>query len=178
MGSKIQLDIGKKFPKTIDMPDVKDMVYHAPQESLLTFGVIYYQGVAYRQVYGIGVVWKIKHSEKYDCVYMKFGNPKELRKIIVIDNHSRRQIMTLKRGQIAHYYGYAKVCHFERKDKSKTYTKWILFALGFQGWYVPRAIDIKREYQDNNDLEDMNVEEEESLKDFIDQFDMTGEIKI
>lgn len=175
MGTRIKLTLGKKNPKEIDMPDINDMLTHPKGESLVVFGSIKYQNATYRQLYGIGVVFKIKHSEKFDCVYMKFGNPKELRKIIVIDNHARRQLITLKRSHIAHFYGYAKVCHFERKDKSGNYTKWQLYALGFQDWYVPRSLEVKKTPRDETDIEDMSINEEQYLENFIDQFDITGE---
>ena len=70
----LKVRIGKLSPKDIAIPNVKNIMEHPIGESLMIFGTIEYENETYRQLYGVGVVWKIKHSEKYDCVYMRFGN--------------------------------------------------------------------------------------------------------
>lgn len=173
--ARVKLTLGKKNPKEIDIPDIHEMITHPQGESLFVLGSIKYSGTTYREVFGIGTIWKICHGERFDCVYMKFGNPKGLRKIIVSDNHSRRQVMTLKRGHVTSFYGYARVVRQKRKDNGEMFTKWVLLARGFQDWYVPRAIEIKKEWKDNNDIESISENDSEWITNFLDQFEKTGE---
>lgn len=108
---------------------------------------------------GVGTVYLIQKGEEFDLVKMNFGSG--LREIFVKLNHARRQIYTLKRGQLAWFFGYIKF-YKDMNGKSKS----TLFAKGFQGWYVPKQMDIKQ--LDPNEIDKLE-EENESKLNFLDE---------
>lgn len=108
---------------------------------------------------GIGIVKKIEKGEEFDLVGMDFGRG-YIRDIFVKNNHARRQIYTLKKGQLAWFYGFMKCYKIDRKTKSSLYAK------GFQGWYVPKNMDIMK--VDPNDIEQLTQENESKIN-FIDE---------
>lgn len=107
--------------------------------------------------FGIGKVFKVLKGEEYDLVFVEFKpttneNYKSIRTIIVKNNHPRRQILTLKRGQFAMFYGRAYLVLQEPKKPDGTtakYKKWQLYANALQGWHTPTMFDIKRMEKDN-----------------------------
>lgn len=109
---------------------------------------------------GVGTVYRVKKGENVDLVYINFG--KYTREILVINNHARRQIYTLKRGQLATYYGFYRMY---KNKKGKVFSKF--YAQGFNAWYVPKTMDIKR--YDTTDLEHLENEQETDLSSFIDE---------
>ena len=65
----------------------------------------------------------------------------------------------------------------EKDGKKLTKPSWVLFAYGFQDWYTPRALEIKREWNDNEDVEPISDELEKDCIKYLDQFDITGDDK-
>lgn len=109
---------------------------------------------------GVGTVCRVEKGEKVDRVLMHFGL--NLRPLYVVNNHARRQIFSLKKGQLATVIGTYKV--FTLPSGKKT-TR--LFANGFQAWYVPKMLDIKN--YDTNELEKLEQEQENDLTNFLDE---------
>jgi len=107
---------------------------------------------------GIGLVKSIKKGEEFDLVGMDFGRG-FARQIYVKNNHARRQIYTLKKGQYAWFYGLMKVYKNGSKLKS------VLYAKALQGWYVPKQMDIIK--IDPNEIEKLTKENESKIN-FID----------
>ena len=108
---------------------------------------------------GIGLVKTIKKGDDFDLVGMDFGRG-YTREIYVKNNHARRQIYTLKKGQYAWFYGLMK-CY-----KLNGHSKSCLYAKAFQGWYVPKNMDIIK--VDPNEIDKL-TEENESKINFIDK---------
>ena len=108
---------------------------------------------------GIGLVKSIKKGEDFDLVGMDFGRG-YAREIYVKNNHARRQIYTLKKGQYAWFYGLMKAYKQDGKIKS------VLYAKALQGWYVPKNMDIIK--VDPNEIEKLTKENESKIN-FIDE---------
>ena len=101
---------------------------------------------------GTGLVKRISRGENFDVVYAVFGvHMGKQRAVVVIENRARRQILTLKCGQYAYFYG---AC-IKRKIRG-TYTnsqgkqstvdtyRWELYAYVLQGYFVPKMFDIRK----------------------------------
>ena len=140
------------------MSDVARIAHFSLHESLLFMGAPKESNDKTFCV-GVGIVKTIQKGEEFDLVGIDFGRG-FAREIYVKNNHARRQIYTLKKGQLAWFYGYMKVYTLEGKKKVS------MFAKGFQGWFVPRNMDIIK--IDPNDIETM-TEENESKINFIDE---------
>ena len=100
--------------------------------------------------YAIGLVLKIQRGELFDVVTARFGfGVTKTRNIIVSHSRARRQILTLKRGQYAHFAGIAEVRWIQPEDETKgRYKSWQFFGWALQGWYVPTAFDVKKRDKD------------------------------
>lgn len=176
MAQSIKYKLGKFKRHTFVVPDLNGIMEHTIGESLMLFGLSKLNEKNYRQVYGVGRIYRISKGEKFDVVYMGYGLSRKWRKIIVMDNFARRQIMTLKKGHIASFYGYSKMYAHNYKGKDglvKTKQVFMLFALGFLDWYVPRQVEIDRDYADNEDVKVMSGREEKYMENFLDQFELT-----
>ena len=108
---------------------------------------------------GVGVVRTIQKGDEFDLVGIDFGRGKP-REIFVKSNHARRQIYTLKKGQYAWFYGEYKCYNDNGKTKSCMYAK------AFQGWYVPKNMDIIK--LDPNEIDKLTQENESKIN-FIDE---------
>lgn len=108
---------------------------------------------------GIGLVKMIQKGTDFDLVGMDFGRG-FIREIYVKNNHARRQIYTLKKGQYAWFYGFVQ--YYKDNGKSKA----SFFAKAFQGWYVPKSMDIIK--VDPTEIDKL-TEENESKINFIDE---------
>lgn len=151
-------------------------------ESLMLFPDTKHRGKKYRPFYGVGKVYRVVKGDKCDLVYMVFGCFPDIKKrsVVVYDNHSRRQLLTLKRGQICQVFG---LCRYYRTDielNGKLIKggglKLGLYAHGFNGWYVPTMFDIKK-MPTNEDLVPPTEKEEhylETLDKVLDEF-LNGE---
>lgn len=142
------------------LPDISRIVRAPKHETLFMLGVP--KGKEnYNMVVGIGLVRRIEKGEEFDLVGMDFGSG-FIRDIYVKNNHARRQIYTLKKNQYAWFYG---VMHFWY-DKENNKSTISMFAKAFQGWYVPKNMDIKK--LDPGEIEKL-TEENESKINFIDE---------
>lgn len=143
-----------KNPQEIDESEISAIAYKKPietikGESLMLLGFTRHENVTYRMFYGIGIVYRVVKREKEDLVYINFGIFKEhpRRLVVVKDNHARRQLLTLKRGQCCHVYG---LCRYyiglgkEINGERKKELKFGLYANAILGWYVPTMVDIKK----------------------------------
>ena len=146
------------YGKEYILSDVVKIAHHSMNESLIFLGP---PKEDKKRTYciGVGVVKKIEKGESFDIVRMDFGKG-YWREIIVRMNHARRQIYTLKCGQLAWFYGFAKT--YAEGRRRKIY----LFARGLQGWFTPKNLDIKK--LDPEDIEELTKENESKL-DFIDE---------
>lgn len=138
-------------------------------ETLFLFGQDT-ENTNFRWCLGVGVVTKIKKGKDFDLLYINFGRSYS-REIIVKDNHSRRQLLTLKVNQLATFRGKFKVY----KEKNTGELKSVFYAYGLQAWYLPKAIDIKDLDIDESMYEQTTEEEEKSLLTFIDDITRKGD---
>ena len=106
-------------------------------------------------VLGVGLVKRIEKGQDFDIVKMSFGW-RYWREIIVRDNHARRQIYTLKRGQYAWFFGKRRSYIIGGKLKCTYY------ATALQGWYVPKNMDIKQ--IDQSEIDKLSVDNEKEIK--------------
>lgn len=143
---------------TFNIADITRLVHFATHETLLYLGPPLEDNTMTICV-GIGIVKKIQKGQDFDLVNMSFGRGYS-RAIIVKSNHARRQIYTLKRGQYAWFYGLLKTY----KENGKRHN--IFYAKAFQGWFVPKNMDIIK--IDPNEIEKLE-EENESQLNFIDK---------
>lgn len=150
--------VSKKEPYEYSAPDIGNLVKCIKEESLFVFGSIK-EDKNYRYVLGVGYVGKIVIGDSFDVVYMSFG--KCLRQIIVYKNHARRQIYGLKKGQLATFYGIYRAVVENGKPKL------VFYARGFNPWYVPKAMDIKK--ADKESFEELQVDDEKSMLNLIDE---------
>ena len=138
-------------------------------ESLMLFGQQKWHGKSYRLFYGVGVVYRVVKGEKADLVYVRFGcfPSTKARLVVVYDNRSRRQTMTLKRGQTCQVYGIAR--NFRQKlvygSKTTYELRLGLYARGINGWYTPTMLDI-RKMPINEDVVEPSEKEKETMKSF------------
>lgn len=140
------------------MPDVIRTVTYSTAETLWYFGAPK-EDKEYVVCVGIGIVRVIEKGEEFDLVGMDFGRG-WYREIYVKSNHARRQIYTLKKGQYAWFYGLMRLYTIGKKKKACFYAK------AFQGWYVPKTMDIIK--VDPNEIDKL-TEENESKINFIDE---------
>ena len=119
-----------------------------------------------RQFFAIGRVRKIERGDKLDMVYVNLGLNNRLRAISVINNHARRQLLTLKVGQFALFYGEARRYRIPSKDGKFYYKKWVFFPYMIQGMYVPNMMDVRKHEQElieNNEVEPTMSEETKEM---------------
>lgn len=139
------------------MAEICRLVHYSLHETLLFLGTPKNDDKTY--CLGVGTVTTIKKGEEFDLVGMDFGRG-YTREIYVKNNHARRQIYTLKKGQLAWFYGFMKVYVIDNKRKSTLYAK------GFQGWFVPKNMDIIK--IDPEDIETLTKSKESKIN-FIDE---------
>lgn len=116
---------------------------------------------------GLGKVCNVRKGERVDQVIIHFGV--KPRSMYVVDNHARRQLFLLKRGQYTFVVGTYAV----KVEKGKTIRQ--LFARGFMPWYVPKMLDIKK--YDTSEIEKLEDENDQDLTTFLDDL-LQGDIKI
>lgn len=171
--------IGKETESTV-LPVISNEVYCLFGESLILMPEVKNtNGRKYRPFYGIGIVYRVVRGESQDLIYIKFGAlpTVKTRVVYVYDNHSRRQLLTLKRGQCCQIFGMAR--YYSTKitlnGKETKGTHIGLYAKGVNGWYVPTMMDI-RKMPSNEDLvpptdkeKDLQKTLEEVLEDFYNE---------
>ena len=137
------------------LPDFNGIIECYENECLFLYGWEEYKGKKYRAFYGVGYVVKINQGEKIDYVRVNFSlmGKHGSRTIRVVDNLARRQIQTLKRGQMCHVVGFASF-YVRKKNKDNKSPRdrldLCLWARGLQGWYVPTMLEIKKAPKNDN----------------------------
>ena len=157
---------GSKNPKAFVMPDLEDIAHCSKHESLIFLGTSA-DDPSKRWCVGIGRVSFINHGEKMDIVGINFGRSYS-RQIVVVHNQARRQVYSLKKTQLAWFYGFVKIYNIDGQIRTQ------FFARGFQPWYVPKALDIKNFNFDS--VDQLEKENETSMLNFIDDL-LKGEKK-
>ena len=163
------MGIAKEQPYVV--PTINGTMEHTKDESLMLFAYSTHNNKKYRLFYGIGIVYRVVKGDKQDLIYVNFGAfpTHKTRLVVAYDNHARRQILTLKRGQVCQVYG---ICRYFTTDieingvKSKG-VRLGLYAKGIQGWYVPTMLDIRR-LPVNDDLVEPSEKEQELQQTFED----------
>lgn len=140
------------------VPDVMSMTHYSKHETLLFLGAPI-EEKDFTICLGLGLVKVIQKGEDFDLVCMDFGRGYS-REIYVKNNHARRQIYTLKKGQYAWFYGLMKCYRNGKQIRTSLYAK------AFQGWYVPKSMDIMK--VDPEDVEELTKENESKIN-FIDE---------
>ena len=150
-------------------------------ETLMLFESARYKGKTYRHFFGIGKVFRVVKGDHQDLVYIRFGALETFRPrlVIVYDNHARRQVLMLKRGNYVELFGLCRVFTKHYVDKTtgeqKKTTKMGLYAIGFNAWYLPTMMDV-RKLPTNEDIETPTDYEENKmneLEDVLNEF-LTG----
>lgn len=157
--------LGNKQIEEYVVPGVQTIVRCFRSETLFIFGIDS-KNTKYRWCLGVGRVCKIIKGDSFDLVYINFGR-KYAKEIIVQYNHARRQLLTLKIGQLATFYGKFKIYKNEQGE-----TRSIYYAIGLQAWYVPKAMDIKKmqlEQNENEPLERVKQEDEDNMNKLIEE---------
>ena len=150
---------GRKNKVEFNIPEISNFLTYLKNETIFVFGSPE-DKTDRKQCIGLGRVCKVEKGDELDLVYMNFGR-RFNRKILVKHNHARRQIYTLKKGELAWFKGEFKVYN----DEKGPYT--IFFAYGFQAWFVPKAMDIK--HYDLDTIEELEKENETSMINFLDE---------
>jgi len=141
------------------VPDMKRFAHCSKNEALIVFDAPA-EKKDILMVWGIGRVTHVEKGETMDIVCINFGRTYS-RRILVIYNHARRQIYNLKRGQLATFFGEMKLY----KEDGKT--KVVFLAKGFNAWFVPKMLDIKK--YDSDTIEELTEENETDLLNFLDE---------
>ena len=168
---KIKNELGIASDEPYIVPTFSGTMEHTKDECLMLFSYSTHNHKRYRPFYGVGIVYRVVKGDKQDLVYINFGlfPTNRTRLVVVYDNHSRRQLLTLKRGQVCHVYG---MCRYFTTDVevNGVKTKGVrlgLYAKGIQGWYTPTMLDIRR-MPPNEDIVAPTEKEEELQQTFED----------
>ena len=140
------------------VPELVNLVHCSKHETLFYLGAPS-EDKEMNIAVGIGIVRTIQKGDEFDLVKMDFGRG-YTREIYVKSNHARRQIYTLKKGQYAWFYGLMKCYVLKGKKKICFYAK------AFQGWYVPKSMDIIK--IDPNEIDKLEQDKESKIN-FIDE---------
>ena len=162
--------LGDKKTEEYVVPSINNIVRCFRSETLFIFGLDS-KNTKYRWCLGVGRVCKIMQGENFDLVYINFGR-KYSREIIVQENHSRRQLLTLKKGWLCWFRGKYKWAKVEDGQYHS-----IFYALGLQPWFVPMAADLKKMDIDETDYAKVEEEKETDYLNFIDEIHEDYEYK-
>lgn len=177
---ELKKDLGLPPDEPYILPSFGGEMEHLQDESLMLFSYSYKKKKRYKLFYGIGIVYRVVKGDKQDLIYINFGffRTSKPRLVVAYDNHSRRQTLTLKRGQVCQVYGIAR--YFNKKQMiNGVMTNCVqiaLYARGLLGWYVPTVMDIKK-MPINEDVVDPSEKEkdlQQTFEDVLNEF-MTGE---
>ena len=154
------------MPRVIEkeyLHDISNFVSFKLHQSLFYFGADTDKksGVI---VLGVGLVKRIEKGKDFDIVYVDFGNRK-LKQVIAGNNHTRRQVYTLKYGQYAWVYGLKRTYYIKGTKKTDKQFKTCIFAKALQGWFVPKQFDIKN--MDQVDFDKVSEETQEYINDLL-----------
>lgn len=169
--SKLAKELDSLNEETYITPTLSGTMEHLKDESLMLYSYSMHNKKRYRLFYGIGVVYRVVKGDKQDLIYINFGMFREhpRRLVVAYENHARRQVMTLKRGQVCQVYGVCRyiMTEFELNGKKQKGIRLGLYARAINGWYVPTMLDI-RKMPVNEDLVAPSEKEEELQKTFED----------
>lgn len=163
--------------KRVRIPKIDGVMENFTNESLMLFGSTEFNHHTFRQFYGIGAIMCIKHFERFDKVFVKFGVSAYTRCLLVFETNARRQILTLKKGQYAQFYGVLRFIQNEDLSYCKSVYRLMMCCVAMNGWFVPPLLEIKKKkmtYQAENDARMVNDAPEESCIDFIDELKQMG----
>ena len=149
---------GKSNEIMYSVPDLQHFAKTSRGESLIIFDSPH-NNETMRMCFGIGRVSHVEKGKDMDLVCINFGRHYS-RRIVVKNNHARRQIYTLKKGQLCSYYGYMQV--FKENEQTKA----LFFGMGFNAWFVPKKLDIK--HYDSDTIEELTKENETTMLNFLD----------
>lgn len=167
-----------RLERGIKMPRKSSSIVALQDESILVW-VRYARTFSLWQ--GIGLVKRISRGKEFDIIYVSFGiATNKQRPIVVVNSKPRRQILTLKCGQYAQFYGEC----FKKKEPRTFITKegkevkkdiflWEFYAMAIQGWYMPKMFDVKKLEQDIE-----NGEEKEQITPMSDKEEKAYEEQI
>lgn len=179
--ANIKAKLGKWSGKVYWLPNFDNTIHHAKDETLMFFGMEQLKGKEYRSFYGIGVVMRVVKGDKRDLIYINFGMRKygklsnrHTQLVVVEENRARRQLLTLKRGEVCQVYGISRYYGLDKEinGEIKRVVKLGLYAHALNGWYVPTLVDIKK-MPKNEDLvnpsewEEKFINEEEDILDIF-----------
>lgn len=136
-----------------------------PNESIMFYGDVVMNKQCFKMFQGIGVVYRVVKGEKLDLVYVRFSTlaGQFPRIVIVINNRARRQIATLKRGQVCQVYGMCRYSPYEYEGKKRI--RLALYAEAIIGWYVPTTLDIKK-LPPNEDIANASDKEKDLMENY------------
>ena len=134
-------------------------------ESIIYFGRLSKNNTM-QVCFGFGQVIDIQIGNNFDLITMNFGLHYN-RQIIVKWNDARKQILTLKKGEYAQFFGFRKDYYrTKKKDEKFQRADVYFFAKQLQGWYVPKTMN--RKSYDPKEVEKL-TQENESKIDFIEK---------
>ena len=154
-----RIKFGPKKGVEYSVPELQRYAHVSRSESLIFFDN-WHDMTNHRMCYGIGKVTGIEKGHDVDIVKMCFGRSYS-RWIYVKHVNARKQIFTLRKGQYAQFFGYVKMYREDGKIKA------VFVASAFNGWLVPKAIDIKEDY-DMDQIEEIKQEQEIDMLNFLD----------
>ena len=101
------------------------------------------------QFFGPCRVWKIEKGDKFDIIQLQFGLNRQIRDVLVFNNHARRQLLMCKRGYWIIAFGEMKMYHRQNpKNPKLKYRQWQYFAYALWSTGVPLAFDVKKRKKD------------------------------
>ena len=139
-----------------DIPKMAKSPWQLYVTNLHGESILYFNG--YRDdeklFWGIAKVIKVFKGDKFDVVNARFGigGNTKIRPVMVFDNHARRQLLTIKQGQYAEFYGTAQVMVKKLEPQDTNYKEgeyrylrqWNFAAYMIQGKYLPTSFDVKK----------------------------------
>ena len=101
------------------------------------------------QFFGPCKVWKIEKGDKFDVIQLQFGLDRQIRDVLVFNNHARRQLLMCKKGYWILAFGEAKMYKRENpRNKKLKYNQWQYFAYALWSNGVPLAFDVRKRQKD------------------------------
>lgn len=101
------------------------------------------------QFFGACKVWGIERGEKFDIIQLQFGLDRQVRDVLVFNNHARRQLLMCKKGYWIIAFGEVKMYLRENpKNPKYKYKQWQYFAYALWSTGVPLMFDVKKREKD------------------------------
>lgn len=113
------------------------------------------------QFFGACKVWGIERGDKFDIIQLQFGLDRQIRDVLVFNNHARRQLLMCKKGYWIIAFGEIKMYKRENpKNPKLKYRQWQYFAYALWSTGVPLMFDIKKRQKDI----DSGIEKDETVE--------------